>query len=307
MTTESRILLVEPQESTRTTLRQSIEALSYLVEAVASKREAAAALEQFQPEIILISSTQLSEDFCQYVRELAPLPAAIVVMFPKGTRQPDVRAGELTADGGFTKPIAREAFSVLLQMSHRVALLRRELAQLGHRVEELGDRLERLGDARPGQRFYHYEFFKHLLLVEIRRAKRYKFPLSVCLVEIDPYEIPAEHLMYRREIRSGVARAVSESIRDIDIPVYVGGERILVVLPHTPIIGAKKVARRISRLIREGYYPLGDDVIKVTASIGVAGLGPEGALSFSQLIKEAQAALEAARDAGGDGVIARGA
>ena len=307
MTTESRILLVEPQESTRTSLHQSIEALSYVVEAVASKREAAAALEQFQPEIILISSSQLSADFCQYVRELAPQPAAIVVMFPKGTRQPEVRAAELAADGGFSKPIAREAFSVLLQMAHRVAMLRRELGQLGHRVEELGDRLERMGDSRPGQRFYHYEFFKHLLLVEIRRAKRYKFPLSVCLLEIDPYEIPAEHLMYRKEIRSGVARAVSESIRDIDIPVYVGGERILVVLPHTPIVGAKKVARRISRLVREGFYPMGEELLKVTASIGVAGISPDGQLSFSQLIKEAQSALEAAHEAGGDGVIARGA
>jgi diguanylate cyclase (GGDEF)-like protein len=306
MSNESKVLLVEPQESTRLNLRQTMEGLGYEVEEAKTKDEAVPLLLSFRPEILLVSSAILSPDLCQYLREVSESALSIIVMFPRGTHQPDLRATELQADGGFTKPIAREAFTVLLQMARRMTVIRREQKQSETKADELADRLERMGDTRPGQRFYHYDFFKHLLLVEIRRAKRYKFPVSVCLLELDPYELAAEHLRYRKEIRSGVARAVSESVRDIDIPVYVGGERILIVLPHTPIAGAKKVARRISRLIREGMYPVGDEVLHVTASIGVAGLEPETQLSFAQLIKAAQTALETARTQGGDGVVAHG-
>jgi diguanylate cyclase (GGDEF)-like protein len=84
----------------------------------------------------------------------------------------------------------------------------------------------------------------------------------------------------------------------------VGGERILIVLPHTPTSGAKKVANRVARLIREGMHPVGDDVQHITASIGVSGLDVNRRLSFAQLIRDAQKALSSAQEKGGDTIVA---
>jgi diguanylate cyclase (GGDEF)-like protein len=305
MSEDTRVLLVEPQKTARANLKETLEALGYEVEVTTSKEEAVAALDHFVPHIVLASKGAVDDDFCAYVRTLSDTHAAVLLIFPRGTKNPDLKAERMGADGGFSRPVSRESFMVMLNMSRRIAACRREIAEQEQRAAELGERLERIGDMRPGQRFYHYEFFKHLLLVEIRRAKRYKYPLSVCLIEVDAYRLPPGHLMARREIRSGVARAVSESIRDIDIPVYVGGERILLVLPHTPVQGATKVARRVSRLIREGLYPIGDDVLHVTASIGVSALDENKRLTFSQLIREAQSALESARAKGGNTIVAR--
>ena len=305
MAEDTRILLVEPQKTARQNLFESLESLGHDVEEAVSREEASEQLDAFLPEVVLASHSCVDLDFCTYAREVSEAHSAVVVVFPRGTKGAERKALELGGDGGFSRPISRDNFALVLGMAERIAAARRDVSQLRQQAAELGERLERLGDVRPGQRFYHYEFFKHLLLVEIRRAKRYKYPLSVCLVELDPYRLPPGHLMARREIRAGVARAVSESIRDIDIPVYVGGELILIVLPHTPMSGAKKVARRVARLIREGMYPVGDDVQHITASIGVSGLDENRRLSFSQLIREAQKALESARNKGGDRIVAR--
>lgn len=303
MPAQTRILLVEPQKSARANLLETLEALGYAVTDVASRQEAAEAVDRVLPAIVLANSTVVDADFCRYARLESDAQAAVVLIFPRGMREPAKLAEELGADGGFARPVSRDIFMLALQLAERAAEGRRGVARLRSQADELGERLERMGDVRPGQRFYHFEFFKHLLLVEIRRAKRYKYPLSVCLVEIDPYRLPPGHLMARREIRSGVARAVSESIRDIDIPVYVGGERILIVLPHTPTAGATKVAKRVARLIREGMYPVGDELQSVTASIGVAGLDGTGHATFSELIRGAQQALKSAQDRGGDVVV----
>jgi len=299
----SRILLIEPQRAAREKLFQSLESLGYDVEVATDREEAADQVDSYQPDVVLSSHTVMDADLGDYLREVAEVSAAVVVIFPRGTKNAAQRAEDLGADGGFCRPVSRDNFDLVLRLAEAIALARQDTGDLRRRNHELGERLERLGDVRPGQRFYHYEFFKHLLLVEIRRAKRYKYPLSVCLVELDPYRLPPGQLMARRDIRAGVARAVSESIRDIDIPVYVGGERILIVLPHTPQAGATRVARRVVRLIREGMHPVGEDVQRITASIGVSGLDQNRRLSFAQLIREAQKALDSARQKGGDNIV----
>ncbi len=299
----TRILLAEPQKTARANLLSTLESLGYEVSDVKTAEEAVAELEILRPAVVLASSAVVDEDFCRFVREESDAHAALVLVFPRSTRDPVDAAVDMGADGGFSRPVSRDIFVLTLQLSQQIAAARRETARLQARTDELGARLERMGDVQPGQRFYHFEFFKHLLIVEIRRAKRYKYPLSVCLVELDPYRLPPGHLMARREIRAGVARAVSESIRDIDIPVFVGGERILIVLPHTPVEGAGKVARRVARLIREGMYPLGGEELQsVSASIGVAGLDATKQTTFAELIKQAQKALAQAQEKGGDAV-----
>lgn len=305
MTEPRRILLIEPKQTARRNLIKTLGGLGHDVEDVPSVSEALDAIETTAPEIILASAAEATSDFCRFIRQEVESPNALVLVFGRSTRDAPTRAVERGADAGFSRPITRDLFVLTMNLAGHLADARRETAALRQQAGELGERLHRLGDATPGQRFYHFEFFKHLLLVEIRRAKRYKYPLSVCLLEIDPFSLPPGHLMLRREIRAGVASAVSESIRDIDIPVYVGGERILLVLPHTPHQGAVKVAHRVARLIREGLYPIEDEVIQVTASIGVSGFEPGSRLSFAQLIQRAQKAMKEAQERGGDTVRSR--
>ena len=163
MTEPRRILLIEPKQTARSNLIKTLQGLGHDVVDVPSISEAVDAIENSAPEIILASAAEATPDFCRFVRQEVDSPNALVLVFPRSTRDAPTRAMERGADAGFSRPITRDLFVLTLTLAGHLADARRETAALQRQAAELGERLHRLGDAQPGQRFYHFEFFKHLL------------------------------------------------------------------------------------------------------------------------------------------------
>ena len=98
------------------------------------------------------------------------------------------------------------------------------------------------------------------------------------------------------------ARALSDHVRDVDIPARLGGEEFAVLLPETPLAGAAAVAVRLQRslakvpvLVRAGRG------LAVTASMGVAQQ-VQGE-SAESLLRRADAALYRAKADGKNRVV----
>src|SRR5262249_48410373 len=100
-----------------------------------------------------------------------------------------------------------------------------------------------------------------------------------------------------------IASICREGKRAADIVARIGGEEFVMLLPETPLDSAVLVAERLRRRIAES--PLLDPAARValTASIGVAEAGArtEG---VAALMKEADAALYRAKNAGRNRVVA---
>jgi diguanylate cyclase (GGDEF)-like protein len=151
--------------------------------------------------------------------------------------------------------------------------------------------------------FFQFELFKRLLAIELKRSRRYGFPLSVLLVAPDGESIldavaggggPVPG--FDAGALTTVGQAVRQAVRDLDIPMQFAEETILVVMPHTDQDGALVVAERIRRKARGG-------AAAITVSIGVTSV--EGArIGFEQLVTRATKALAQARRGGGDRVVA---
>lgn len=170
--------------------------------------------------------------------------------------------------------------------------LAEELRVRGERIAELEQRA-----ARPARAQRDLEFLKRLLLVEVKRSRRYGYPLSLALLSVDGWEALAPGLdaKGRSALLAELLGVVSGTLRDIDIAVPFSEERLLVLMPHTPADGGLKVARRLCALVRDrAGRP------KVTVSAGVAAHGADGTVSFGDLVRRAADALARARAAGGD-------
>jgi diguanylate cyclase (GGDEF)-like protein len=146
------------------------------------------------------------------------------------------------------------------------------------------------------RRFFEYEIDKHYHL-----AKRNNLPLSVILIDVDHFKHyndslghPNGDLCLKR-----VARTLQRSLlRTSDSVSRYGGEEFIIILPNTHIDGAKKVADRINRNLRQEaiHHPSSSVSDFVTLSQGIATWkdqkGPE------QLVQEADDQLYQAKEAG---------
>ena len=106
---------------------------------------------------------------------------------------------------------------------------------------------------------------------ELRRARRSQMPVSVLMFDIDHFKDINDR--YGHLCGDAVLAAVGARMRDVlrgsDVKCRYGGEEFLVLLPETPIEGAKRVADTLRREIADMPVQWKDDTLTVTASFGV--------------------------------------
>jgi diguanylate cyclase (GGDEF)-like protein len=184
------------------------------------------------------------------------------------------------------------------------------VSDLRVRLGELQARLATLPVARPGDgildlttNFYTFAHFKEVLFVEVKRARRYGFPLALAVMGFDPVGGRID-IELQTQLMSGLALSIRRSLRDTDYPVQHSADRVLLLMPHTDLAGSLIVARRICERVARATLQSGDVVIHPTISIGVAAGEPGREYGFSDLLRHAQQGLAAAQEQGGNRVEA---
>jgi len=107
---------------------------------------------------------------------------------------------------------------------------------------------------------------------DIASAERYGSDLSVVMFDIDHFK--GINDTYGHTAGDAVLRAVSKSvlaaIRKSDYLARIGGEEFLLVLVDTTFSKAIELAERLRQIVENLKVNLGDNVVNVTASFGVA-------------------------------------
>lgn len=213
----------------------------------------------------------------------ALLPVVVLFMDRKEARSSPAAAA--AADGVLVAPITASGVGTLCAFAAR-------MRDASERIAELEAAM-----ARRQVQERDLAFLKKLLFVEVKRSKRYGYPLSMALLELDGWERTRAQLSARERtaLLAEVLGLVTRSLRDIDLAVPFSDERLVVLMPHTGADGALRVARRLCAQIRDRKGPP-----LLTASAGVAAHGGDGTVSFGGLVKRAGDALARARAQGGD-------
>ena len=138
---------------------------------------------------------------------------------------------------------------------------------------------------------------------EIGRADRFGEPLSLVVGDIDDFKTVNDRHGHPTgdEVLREFARALQETVREIDLAGRWGGEEFVVGLPGTDLAGGVRLAERVRAALAERTIeaPNGEP-LRVTASFGVAEFDGRGGLS--ELLAAADAALYRAKRAGKDRV-----
>ncbi|MCF8032049.1 MAG: diguanylate cyclase [Desulfarculaceae bacterium] len=195
------------------------------------------------------------------------------------------------------------------------APIRDAAGKITHAVETLVDlsdkvRLERelrrlsVTDSLTG--LYNQRFFYATLRREIEAAARYGQPLSLLMADIDffkAYNDRFGHLAGDKALRQ-FAETLGSCVRAMDLCCRYGGEEFAVLLPHATMNEALMVAERVRSGVSQTPFAPEDSGLEVqlTVSLGAATLGPGE--QEEDLVRRADGALYAAKQAGRDSVAA---
>nr|HEX4315768.1 hypothetical protein [Kofleriaceae bacterium] len=163
----------------------------------------------------------------------------------------------------------------------------------------LRGKLEQVAHGDPGG-LQPVEMFQRAFETEIKRARRYDYPLAVAMfaVELAPPPPPSG---VRGILRARAGNAIVRSIRDIDVATQLDHERFLVLLPYTTVDGAAVLARRVIDAVAAGdVVTAGGRMFPPRVTGAVSGANPGEQLSFTKLVRECSRGLEQARRDGKD-------
>ncbi len=150
---------------------------------------------------------------------------------------------------------------------------------------------------------YNHRYFKIRLSEELKRAKRYNFPLSIAIFDIDHFK--AFNDKYGHQIGDlvlkHVVKVMKDSIRDIDIVARYGGEEFVVVFPYAGKLDAVSIADRVRETVWKSPVGVGDKLLSVTISGGIATF-PDDAVDVDTLIRVADDRLYIAKESGRNNV-----
>jgi len=134
---------------------------------------------------------------------------------------------------------------------------------------------------------------------ELRRARRSQTPVSVIMFDIDHFKEINDR--YGHLCGDAVLAAVGSRMRSVlrggDVKCRYGGDEFLVLLPETPLEGAKRVADTLRREFADMPIQWKDDVLTITTSFGVTSSLPSE-MDTDAIIGRADAALYLAKDRG---------
>ncbi|MFA6209927.1 MAG: diguanylate cyclase [Candidatus Obscuribacterales bacterium] len=150
---------------------------------------------------------------------------------------------------------------------------------------------------------YNQRTFLRKLEYEMRRAKRYKRPLSLMILTIDNIsQLQRQYgQMIVDEVMRAAARITGICIRDVDVSGIVEVAKIGIIFPETYSSRAMIVAERIRERMKQ--EPINSEMrhLRVTTSIGVVSF-PTHARDEIDLLQRAIEFLAKAEEEGGDRV-----
>lgn len=134
---------------------------------------------------------------------------------------------------------------------------------------------------------------------ELRRARRSQTPVSMIMFDLDHFKDINDRYGHLAgdAVLNAVGKRMKEVLRGSDLKCRYSGEEFLVLLPETPLHGARRVAETLRREIAERPVPWAGEGLTITASFGLAQTIP-GEVNVQAVIARTDQALYRAKDDG---------
>ncbi|HET9451337.1 MAG TPA: diguanylate cyclase [Aggregicoccus sp.] len=297
----SLILIVEDDEASRESLSELLEAHYEVIGAADGDAGLALARERL-PDLILL------DRFLPHGDGLSVLEA-----LQRDRRTERVPVILLTADED-EATLERGLELGAVDFLHKPANARELLARIQRALRQSAQKkqLHELAQTDALTGLANFRALELRLEEEFKRARRYQYPLSVVIIDLDHLKAINDGMGHDVGNRAIFALAghLRSNLREVDFAARFGGDEFVALLPHQTATEAAVFAERV----RAGLRAVGvqrDDgrpaPFGLSISVGIADhSGGHPRESAAELMRAADAALYVAKRAGRDQVVVDG-
>jgi diguanylate cyclase (GGDEF)-like protein len=255
------------------------------------------------PDLVLLDLVMPDLDGREVVRRMRALSDEWVpIIFLSGLDATEDIETALDSGGDdyLVKPFKPKILNAKIRSMARIAAMRQRLVEANAKLTSLAeiDGLTGIANRRR---------LDQKLEQELLRCARGRLPLSVILLDIDHFKKFNDtfgHLTGDECLKLVAAGVAAEVRRPADLIARYGGEEFCAVLPETPMEGALVLAEQMRESIEALVLPTGQGGVKLTISLGVAGMVPDAGTESAELLEAADGALYKAKQAGRNRVMA---
>jgi two-component system, cell cycle response regulator len=292
-----RVLIAEDEPISRRRLEAFLTKWGYTVSSTADGAEALGLLQAADsPRLVLLDRMMPGMDgleVCRAVRRSGAEPYAYIILLTgRGLHDEVLEGFEAGADDYITKPFGSQDLQARVRTGARIIKLQEELiaAREQLRVQATHDPLTGL--------LNRFAFFDNLDK-DVAWATRHNAGLALVMADLDHFKDINDRFghLCGDAVLAMVGQRMKAILRGSDIKCRYGGEEFLVLLPETPMQGARRVAEMLRRDFGEHPVHWNDQMVTVSASFGITDIFT-GEIDATAIIGRADAALYQAKQDG---------
>ncbi len=323
MAESKRAVVARLASESRSAVRRFLEGRGYRVEEAQDGVDALNLLRQEGADLIVADGIlpKLSGfELCREAKALAsPRPLPVALVLEDGDAYGRGRARAEGADLILCEPLLADdleeiaqarvapevqAQSVLTGRSPTRDRFLKELLRTGPAASD--PIVSKISDSLTG--LHHKAYMTLKLEEEFKKAQRYGQPLAILLVDVENYAEVSRTCgkPVAQEILLEVAGIFLCESRDVDCAGRVDDARFLLLLPHTTLEGARRMADRVFQQVCSRTVSAGPEEIAIRASVGIAALPSEDVTTVEDFVERALRAMRTASNLGGNRICAWG-
>lgn len=296
-----KALIAEDDLISRLMLTKLLTRWGYDLTAVDNGDDAWEYLQQLDaPAIVLLDWMMPGMDgleVCRRLRDIESKSSSYVILLTSRDGKGDIVQGlEAGADDYLPKPYDSDELQARLKV--------------GKRIIDLQDRLIRLSNTDVLTGLGNRRRFFDAAKSEMYRSQRYNIPLCLIVIDLDNFKLINDTYGHDAgdEMLRGFSQLILDRLRESDIACRIGGDEFAILLPHTELVNAVKVADSLRMSVEQkNFHPEtwdGDpQTWQITLSVGVAELS-EVDLSVDDFYKRSDGYLYRAKNHGRNQVFA---
>jgi len=291
------VLVADDSPVARRLVAQTLPAEDYTILFARSGKEALELFIRDRPAMVItdwMMPDLTGIELCERIRaESKNSYTYIILVTTLSEKAQMLKALEAGADDFLAKPFNPDELLARVAAGRRIMLLHRQIEAKSRLLEQLAltDELTGLPNRRA---------IDSWAARQLSGAMRHGFPFSVIIADLDYFKSVNDEHGHEAgdEVLKRFAEILDASVRKCDMCGRIGGEEFLLLITHADRAGVELAVERIRKKMEAHRFRFGGHEFHVTASFGMASLGPGQREDFGRLVALADAALYSAKRRG---------